>query len=232
MSAARQYPPDHVPVLSRGKHRSPRKGACFMEFASYLAGERWSDHPDCTHPLLAALARGVNDHMSDEGRQRLAPLIPSVIGLTSDDLRVDASIALLAARTALPVVAAERQRVMAVGVLSCERTLADLDDGDGTSDCGDQSQRALAQTPHATAWARRFMTELTPSVKDFRRIAAPSIVSNAVKGIAAATVPNRDALLQGLLVDAIDECRRWVSPPADATASRTADPAASAVWPN
>ena len=34
-----------LPILSRGKHRSPRKGACFMEFASLLAGERWSDHP-------------------------------------------------------------------------------------------------------------------------------------------------------------------------------------------
>ena len=33
-----------------------------MELASYLAGERWSAHPPCTHPLLAALARDVNDH--------------------------------------------------------------------------------------------------------------------------------------------------------------------------
>ena len=29
--------PDGLPVLSRGKHRSPRKGACFMEMASVLA---------------------------------------------------------------------------------------------------------------------------------------------------------------------------------------------------
>ena len=49
--------PDGMPVLSRGKHRSPRRGACFMELASVLAGERWSDHPACTHPLLAQLAR-------------------------------------------------------------------------------------------------------------------------------------------------------------------------------
>ena len=41
-------PPALLPVLSRGKHRNPRKGACFMEFASLLAGERWSDHPACT----------------------------------------------------------------------------------------------------------------------------------------------------------------------------------------
>src|SRR2546430_6952780 len=86
--------PEIVPLLSRGKHRNPRKGACFMELASVLAGERWSDHPACTHPLLAALARHVNDYTSDAGRRRLAELIPSVIGLTSDDPRVDARIAL------------------------------------------------------------------------------------------------------------------------------------------
>src|SRR5215213_10932178 len=75
------------PILSGGKHRSPRKGACFMEFASLLAGERWSDHPACTQPLLAAVARHVNDATSDAGRHRLAPLIPDVVGLVSDDPR-------------------------------------------------------------------------------------------------------------------------------------------------
>src|SRR3954451_19465820 len=34
--------PDMMPVLSRGRHRNPRKGACFMELASFVAGERWS----------------------------------------------------------------------------------------------------------------------------------------------------------------------------------------------
>jgi hypothetical protein len=113
-----------LPILSRGKHRSPRKGACFMEFASLLAGERWSDHPACTHPRLAAVARHVNDHTSDAGRARLAGLIPSVIGLTGEDLHIDARLALGSARLALPVVAAERQGVLAVAVLSCERVLA------------------------------------------------------------------------------------------------------------
>ena len=71
--------PELVPVLSRGKHRNARRGACFMEMASFLAGERWSDHPSCTHPLLAGLARLVNDTVSDPWRPRLIPLIPSVI---------------------------------------------------------------------------------------------------------------------------------------------------------
>ena len=64
-----------------------------MELASYLAAERWSAYPACTHPLLAALAREVNDHTSDAGLPRLAVLAPSVIGLTGDDPRLDARIA-------------------------------------------------------------------------------------------------------------------------------------------
>ena len=42
--------PALLPTLSPGKHRSPRKGACFMEFAALLAGERWSDHPAPPRP--------------------------------------------------------------------------------------------------------------------------------------------------------------------------------------
>src|SRR5215217_9212037 len=55
---------------------------------------RWSDHPACTHSLLASAARLVNDHTSDDRRPCLAELIPSVIGLTGDDLHIDALIAL------------------------------------------------------------------------------------------------------------------------------------------
>jgi hypothetical protein len=47
-----------------------------MEFASLLAGERWSDRPACTHSLLAAVARHVHDSASEVGRARLAELSP------------------------------------------------------------------------------------------------------------------------------------------------------------
>lgn len=212
MTPARRFPPEHVPVLSAGKHRSARKGACFMEFASYLAGERWSDHPDCTHPLLATLARGVNDHLSDEARQRLAPLVPAVIGLTSEDPQVDVHIALRCARTALPIVAAEQQRVMAVGVLACKHVLAHLDP-DGAARREGEFQAVLQQAPHAARWAHAFAEDLSPSVGAFRRIAAPSIVRGAVSGIAAGRVADPDAVLHRLLVDAIDICSRWVAAP-------------------
>ena len=213
--------PELLPTLSRGKHRSPRKGACFMEFASLLAGERWSDHPACTHPLLAAVARHVNDSTSDAGRSRLAELIPSVIGLTGDDLHIDAAIALGSARLALPVAAAERQRVLAVGVLSCERVLADLD-GRPPGSLEEESRSALAQVPHAAGWAARF-TSAAPrsalSAKRFREHAAPTIVRTAVQGIAHACVPDPDGMLRDLLVGAIDACAAWTrrDPGADAT---------------
>ena len=198
-------PPDLFPILSPGKHRNPRAGACFMELASLLAGERWSDHPACTHPLLAAVARHVNDHTSDAGRQRLAALIPSVIGLTGEDPRIDARIALGSATMALPVVAAERQRVMAVSVLTCERVLADLD-GRAPGTLEAQSRLALAEVPQAAAWADRFTSGVRPSHKGFRRQAAPTIVQDAVAGIAHACVPDPDGMLRGLLVQAIDVC--------------------------
>jgi hypothetical protein len=203
--------PTLLPVLSRGKHRNPRKGACFMEFASLLAGERWSDHPACTHPLLAAVARDVNDHTSDAGRPRLADLVPSVIGLVGDDLHIDARIALGSATMALPVVAADRQRVMAVSVLACERILAELD-GRPAGSLEPASRAALAQVPHAARWASGFAggaRAAATSARRFRGQAAPTIVRNAVQGIAQACVPDPDAMLRDLLVQAIEVCGAW-----------------------
>jgi hypothetical protein len=201
--------PELIPQLSRGSHRSPRKGACFMELASYLAGERWSDQPACTHPLLASLARLVNDHTTDAGRGRLVGLVPSVIGLTSDDLHVDVEIALRSATTALPVVSAERQRVLAVGVLAAERVWADLD-GLPADRLQEQSRWVLAQVPHAVRWAQRFTQEIATAPKDFRRRGAPNIVRSAVLGIAQACVPDPDAMLRGLLAGAIADGAAWV----------------------
>jgi hypothetical protein len=209
MSYQDVQPPDLLPILSPGKHRNPRTGACFMELASLLAGERWSDHPACTHPLLGAVARHINDHTSDAGRQRLADLIPSVIGLTGDDLHIDAQMALRCAIIALPVVAANRQRVMAVSVLTCDRILAELD-GRAPGALQEPSRRALAEAPQAAGWAYQFTSGVRPSTKGFRRQAAPTIVRDAVQGIAHACVPDPDGMLRGLLVQAIEVCAAWV----------------------
>ena len=197
--------PELIPQLSRGKHRSPRKGACFMEFASYLAGERWSDHPACTHPLVATLARLVNDHTSNAGRGRLVELIPSVIGLVSDDPHVDVDIALRSATTALPIASAERQRVLAVGVLAAERVRAGLD-GRPANTLEESSRRALGEVPDAARWAEGFTRASRITPKGFRRHAAPQIVGHAVFGVAEACIPDPDARLYDLLARAIEDC--------------------------
>jgi hypothetical protein len=211
-----------VPLLSRGKHRNPRKGACFMELASYLAGERWSDHPSCTHPLLAGLARLVNDYTSDEARPKLAGLIPSVIGLNSDDPRVDARIALVCATTAVPVVAADLQLAMAVSVLAAEHVLAELD-GRPDGEPSERSRRALEQVPLAARRAYQFRRGIWISPKGFRRFAAPNTVHLAARGIAQACVTRPDDMLRDLLRDAIAEC--------EAVIRRAPDPAVEqAAW--
>ncbi|ADB32789.1 hypothetical protein Kfla_3734 [Kribbella flavida DSM 17836] len=215
-----------VPVLSRGKHRNPRKGACFMEFASYLAGEPWSDHPACTHPLLAGVARDVNDCTTDAGRSRLAPLIPSVIGLTPDDPHVVPRVTVRCIQHALPVVSQERQYILAVALIVAERQLALLD-GRPEDSIEPQSQEALDAVPAATKWARAFTAKPHRGTPDFARRTAPRAVSCAVEGISQACVPDPDERLYHLLHDAIEECRRWV--PAKPAPSRRQRPAGESV---
>lgn len=206
MSIREVRTPEVLPLLSRGKHRSPRKGACFMEMASFLAGERWSDHPACTHPLLASLARHVNDRTSDAARPRLGALIPSVIGLTSDDPRVDVRLALLCASAALPVVAEERQRVLAVALLTCERVLADLD-GREPGELSAATREAFAHAPLAARWAQRFAGQSRTTARAHRRHAAPHVVGYAVHGIAQACVADPDERLHDLLAAGIEVVR-------------------------
>ena len=204
--------PDIVPVLSRGKHRNAKKGACFMELASFLAGEPWSDHPSCTHPLLAALARDVNDHVSDAGRSRLGVLVPEVIGLTSDDPRADAWIAREAAMAALPVVASAKQGVAAVGLLRSERYLAFVE-GRDLDDVSPETQVALDLAPHARDWARDFCGVGAFKAEAFRRRSAPAIVHVSVSGIAVACSHGREDALVDLLATTIEKCRAWFGQP-------------------
>jgi hypothetical protein len=188
-----------------------------MEFASYLAGERWSDHPSCTHPLLARLARLVNDYTSDSQRQRLVTLIPDVVGLTSDDVRVDLRIALRAALSALPVVAEERQRSMAITVVVVDRLLAELE-GRPPGELEERSRRTLERVPHAARWAQEMAAQMPTSVRSFRRRGAPAAVLYAVDGIAKCCVPDPDALLRDLLARAIADVAAVVRPAAPSTA--------------
>ncbi|GAA2736514.1 hypothetical protein GCM10009867_21370 [Pedococcus aerophilus] len=222
--------PDVVPVLSSGKHRNPRKGACFMEMASYLAGERWSDHPSCTHPLLASLARLVNDSLPDADRPRIVGLIPDVVGITGTDLELDVAIAARAGAAALPIAPLIRQNALAVGLLTCRRLASELPTDRG-ADLVALCDAALEATPDAHAWALRFGKDGQVSERTFRRQTAPHLVAYAVEGIAVACVDDVPARLVALLSATIhDTARRADRPVAGApiagkaTAPRVAAP--------
>ena len=103
--------PDSLPVLARGRHRSPDRGACFLEYTALLAGEPFSDAPRCVDAELAAVLRHANDVLSDADRPRLLPLLGRAIGLTATDtgrLRRDVARRLTAA-LGLPLTAADRR---------------------------------------------------------------------------------------------------------------------------
>ena len=72
--------PDGLPVLEVGRHRRPEHGACVMEYVSVLAGEPWSDSPECTDRALGDLARRVNDDVEPQARSALAGIAPRLVG--------------------------------------------------------------------------------------------------------------------------------------------------------
>lgn len=199
-----------MPILSPGRHRSPRRGACFMEYASYLAGERWSDHPACTHGTLALLARMVNDRTSDAARARLTPLIPTVIGLTTDDPLLDVLIAVRAAHAALPVAAEERQRSQAVALRVALEVLAEHGDVHA-AEAREQARSALRAAPAADAWATRFIERIGPVRRPAMTVRqCRDVVTGAVDGITRACVGDADDRLVALLTDAVSDTARFV----------------------
>ena len=195
--------PDLVPTLSAGRHRSARKGACFMEFASYLAGESWSDHPNCTDPTLATLARAVNDTMSDGRRGELVIEIPRVIGLRGDELRLGLVVALRAAVSALPVASMERQRALAVAIIATSDALAEL--GINRPRAQAEAEQAMTSVPDAAAWAHAHLADWRARPGDLARHGCGAIVRTAALGIAQACIDDPDDRLAAMLRDAIED---------------------------
>lgn len=203
MTASIDTAPTFLPQLSAGRHRSPKRGACMMEYASFLAGERWSDHPLCTHPVLAAVARGVNDFVSDERRNELLMYVPRVIGLTSTDQRFPLRIALRAAVEALPIAAMERQHALAVGIRHSLDWLRRLDDADEATVAS--AEAALAQVPESAAWSLRFCAALHPNPARIGRPNCEATATLAVLGIADACVADTEERLIRLLRHSVEE---------------------------
>lgn len=174
-----------------------------MELASVLAGERWSDHPGCTHPLLAELARLVNDHTSDADRQELAPLIPSVVGRRGDDQTwLDLSVAVAA--SVILDVPEETQRVLAGGLLQAEKLCAQSEPELGGT--RREARLALEKVPGAVAWVERLALRARITPKTFAKHSAPAMVRCAVEGVVAHRSADSGRRLRALLEVGIAAC--------------------------
>jgi hypothetical protein len=95
--------PAGLPPLGRGAHSDPSRGVCLMEATALLAGEPHTDRPATVHPALAALARVVNDAVSDAARPTLLPLAPRMIGTAAADPALSGDLVALCSRAALAV---------------------------------------------------------------------------------------------------------------------------------
>jgi hypothetical protein len=134
-----------------------------------------------------------------------------VVDLVGDDLEIDVALAIRAAATALPVASATRQNVLAVGLLTARRMLAQVP-GEHP-DLQRLCDEAFEQVPDALAWALRYARDSRVSERVFRRQTAPHIVAYAVEGIAVACTDSPADRLVGLLASGIADVRRRVPVP-------------------
>ncbi|MCE3556175.1 hypothetical protein LWC33_32630 [Pseudonocardia sp. RS11V-5] len=176
--------PHGLPLLTRGSHQGPANGSCLMEYVSVLAGTSFSDHPRCTHPALATVARMVNDQIGDdELRSRLALLAPDLIEIGPGELR-----------TTDAVVACCLSAATATGPL-----------GRGPARRLNRSWRRLRLLSGDDPWTR-----IWTKVRQFLHPPGASAISAmrfAIAGLGALPQQEREARLYELLSDAITASR-------------------------
>jgi hypothetical protein len=105
-----------------------------MEYVSLLAGEPWSDRPDCTHPLLAHEARVANDLLLDRDRPRLVPLIGRLFGTAEDSDEIRARIRIRQARQVAQLIEPDARGPVLAAIERAES--------------GDPGVTAAAEVPH------------------------------------------------------------------------------------
>lgn len=206
-----QRTPTGLPVLARGRHRSPRRGACLMEYTSLLAGKAWSDSPACTHPALAALARAVNDCTSDQARQQLlelAPLLAGAPGPAPTGRRGAAlpdtlgpRLARTALLRALAVTTGVRRRTLLVALLGADAACPPTSCPEALA-----VQCLLSEPDLDVRSAVNFIAGISaPRTYHLRGITTG--LHLAVRAIVDGAGPPADDLLRGLLVDAVHQAR-------------------------
>lgn len=187
--------PEFLPSLAAGAHDADEGEACVMEYVALLAGEPWSDRPECTHPLLAHEARMANDLLSDADRPRLVPLVGRLFGTTEDSPDLRARLRIEQARQTMRLLEpGTRGRVD----LAISRATAHLD-GTGTGDASDALQWAMALP--------RISGGLDPDHAEFHRTASHIFAFVGMAGLDAAEAWATAAVVASHVVAATGVCR-------------------------
>ena len=66
--------------IYKGSHWAYCHEMCIMEAVAFVAGEKWSDEPDCVSPVIVGLMRRLND-MIPRDTERTRVLLPLVLRL-------------------------------------------------------------------------------------------------------------------------------------------------------
>jgi len=199
--------PDALPFLSPGRHRRRRHGVCLMEYTSIIAGERFSDHPRCTDPALAAVARAVNDYSSAAGRQRLAELASDLSVASRTDPGLGYAVARRCLLTALPHAEQPRRHVLVVGVLGLDRASRDMSRGWRPDFVDVDTELGLMRYDRELADATTVLRELRVTPREYVRRGLPFAIETAVATIAEEAT-DADEQLRALLEDCLYDVRR------------------------
>jgi hypothetical protein len=198
--------PDSMPVLSRGKHRRPRNGACLMEYVSVLAGGPFTDSPACTDPTLATIARSVNDYSGDAMRQHLAVLASDLTVAAPLSVCAQQQLARRCLLTALPYSSGSRRRVLVVALLGLERASSGSTKGFSPYDLSMDAEFALLGCDTAVREAIEHLKELPVALAQHHKRGIAAAIELAVQTIAE-EASEADEVLYRLLVSCLDDHR-------------------------
>src|SRR3954466_7028969 len=210
--------PTALPILDAGRHRSPRHGACLMEYTSVLAGERFRDSPSCTDPVPAAappgypdpgpaaVARAVNDSSGEAARQRIAPYAGDLTTTHGADVEVQLGIVRRCVLTALRTADGTRRHVLLVALLGLDRAAAGADEGWDRSMLSVDSELALLDNNGGVAEAAAYVAMLPVSVGEHAKRALGVDVEISVATIAESAECADDVLFE-LFLECLDDYR-------------------------
>jgi len=175
-----------------------------MEIASFLAGERWSDHPKCTDPSLAELARCVNDRIPDAVRPQLAALIPSVIGTGHRRTQERVALGVCVVRSCTMIglrSVSTKSRPIACALIMAERVLGER---------SPEAEALLATQPELAAAADSFTlgtAAVLGHAGSFLSHAVPQAIQLTVRAVSDELGADAPPVLTAMLTDAIASVR-------------------------